>query len=103
MAAAVSTTMRWVALGILCSHVRVTRLSVSQAAIGCTTGSGGCRFLTQRSADPCGSWSMSTTGSPRAAKWLARLMAMVVLPEPPLGLSTTMRCMLSAGSAILRQ
>jgi len=30
--------------------------------------------------------------SPCTAKWLARLVATVVLPDPPFGFSTTMRC-----------
>ena len=46
----------------------------------------------QRVEEPCGSRSMSNVLSPRPAKYAARLIASVVLPEPPLGFRTTMRC-----------
>ena len=55
----------------------------------------GSRFLTQRSEDPCGSKSIRTGFCWREAKYPARLIAMVVLPEPPLGFRTTMRFMMT--------
>jgi hypothetical protein len=49
--------------------------------------------------DPCGSWSISVVGMPAAAKQLARLVAMVVLPAPPFGLSTRVVFISARGSA----
>src|SRR3970282_1902975 len=54
------------------------------------------RFSSQRMQNPCGSQSIRVGGGPRSAKKLAKLVASVVLPQPPLGFRTTILCRLSA-------
>ena len=74
-------------------QLMVVRESRSKVAMPLMAGCGTLRLRSQRVEEPCGSRSMSSVLSPRAAKYAARLIASVVLPEPPLGFRTTMRCM----------
>src|SRR5690349_20342817 len=55
----------------------------------------GSRLFTQRMLEPCGSRSITVGFMSRAAKKLARLVVMVDFPEPTLGFSMTMRCIVN--------
>jgi len=87
------TTIFSVPSGTRICQERVVRASCSKVAMPVMTGCGALRLRSQRVAEPCGSRSMSRVLSPRLAKYAARLIASVVLPEPPLGFRTTIRCM----------
>ncbi len=91
-AAGLSTMIFSVPSGTRICQLMVVRESRSNVAMPLMAGCGTLRLRSQRVEEPCGSRSMSSVLSPRAAKYAARLIASVVLPEPPLGFRTTMRC-----------
>src|SRR6478752_4118314 len=91
-AAGVSTIRRSHSMGTRIAKLRVTRRLRSYPAMPWTGASPRGRLLSQRELEACASMSISAGLNPCVAKYAARLVAMVVLPEPPFGLSTTIFC-----------
>ena len=78
-------------------------LSSSSRPISRTSKGGAMAWVLERhsEAEPWGSRSSSRTSAPSVAKAWARLMAMVVLPQPPFWLHTAMMAMMFACNAMM--
>ena len=92
MAAGESTTRYLISFGTRSCQLSVTwEFFVPQASTPNIVGRSGGRRFNHCTADACGSWSINATGLPWAARKAARLVATVVLPQPPFVLSMTTR------------